>query len=111
MSFSKNMAVRLRADSSLLYIDELDEDRAMAFCRRFGSNGPEGESKPYLLDALRENVIRISRQSDAPERKVLSTILCRVGIHDWKLQMFRRQPLSSIGAKICCNCSEIKISI
>lgn len=109
--FKANDAVRLQATSELLFIDAIDEESAIALCRRFGSFGPEGTAAPYPLDSLRENVIRASRAVDP--RSGMSTIrriICRSGLHDWKPRTFNDRPLlSEIAGKVCAQCGEIRL--
>ncbi|MGI4799743.1 MAG: hypothetical protein ACRYG8_38020 [Janthinobacterium lividum] len=111
MGFKANMAVRLQATSELLFIDAVDEDAAIALCRRFGSSGPEGASTPFPLDSLRENVVRAPRQADL----LLGTSLfrraaCRLGLHDWQSKTFHDRPqLGDVVGKVCTYCTEVRL--
>ena len=51
MRYQANMAVRLRVSSELLLIDSVDEEAAIAFCRRIGTAGPAGECRAGLTRA------------------------------------------------------------
>lgn len=111
MSFKANMAVRLQATSELLFIDAIDEDAAIALCRRFGSGGPEGTSVPFPLDSLRENVIRAPRQADPLlETSLFRRMMCRIGLHDWQSKTFHDRPqLGDITGNVCTHCGEIRL--
>lgn len=112
MRFQANMAVRLRANSDLLLVESVDEEAAIAFCRRIGSAGPEGVPLAYPLDNLRENVVRASRSQEVHhEPAALRKLFCLVGAHGWKKVHFgSRQPLGSIDGETCAHCGEIRLS-
>ena len=111
MRFQANMAVRLRANSELLVIDSVDEEAAIAFCRRISNAGPEGVPLAYPLDSLRENVVRASRVQEAqPEPSVVRRLFCLFGAHDWKHANFGwRPPLGSLEGETCAHCGEIRL--
>jgi hypothetical protein len=110
MSLRTNMAVRLRIDNTLLYIDSIDEESGVAICRKLGSTGPEGDPEVYFLDALRENVIRSPRQVDAQsDHTIISRCLCSVGLHRWiRTIVDNREPLGSMKVKLCKWCGVIR---
>ena len=113
MRFQANMAVRLRVNSELLLIDSVDEESAIAFCRRIGSAGPEGTPTAYPLDSLRENVLRASRAAAEaqPEPSPLRRLSCWLGLHAWKHASFgTRPPLGTIVGESCVHCGEIRLS-
>jgi hypothetical protein len=111
MRFQANMAVRLRANSELLLIDSVDEESAIAFCRRIGSAGPEGTPTAYPLDSLRENVVRASRTQDVHhEPSLFRRMFCVMGLHGWKRVSFgTRPPLGTIEGETCAHCGEIRL--
>ncbi len=111
LSFKSQTAVRLKSNSALLFIDAIDEENAIAFCRTFGDSGPKGEAQPYPLDALRENVLRTSQRADTQQDKAsLARILCYVGLHRWQARVFRnRSPLGDIDALACTCCGNFRI--
>ena len=111
MRFQANMAVRLRANSELLLIDSVDDEAAVAFCRRIGNAGPEGVPLVYPLDGLRENVVRASRhQETQQEPSVLRKFFCLLGAHGWKPVHFgTRPPLGAIEGEACSHCGEVRL--
>ncbi len=111
MRYQSNMAVRLRANSELLLIDSVDEEAAIAFCRRIGSAGPEGTTTAYPLDSLRENVVRASRTPEAQhEPAVIRKLACLLRVHTWRPASFgTRPPLGSIEGETCIHCGEIRL--
>ena len=112
MRYQANMAVRLRVNSELLLIDSVDEEAAIAFCRRIGSAGPEGTTTAYPLDSLRENVVRASRAQETPqEPSALRRLCCMIGLHAWKQASFgMRPPLGTIKGKTCTHCGDIRLA-
>ena len=111
MNFQANMAVRLRANSELLVIDSIDDEAAIAFCRRIGNAGPQGIPLAYPLDSIRENVIRASRNQEAqPDPSLLRRFLCLLGGHGWKRVHFgTRPPLGEVEGEACSHCGEIRL--
>ncbi len=111
MRYQANMAVRLRANSELLLIDSVDEEAALAFCRRIGSAGPEGTPTAYPLDSLRENVVRASRAQEAQqEPSTLRRLCCLIGMHTWRHANFgMRPPLGSVEGETCVHCGDIRL--
>lgn len=111
MEFKVNSAVRLRADSQLLVIVSIDEQSAIAYCRRFSNDGLEGEPEPYPFDCLRENVIRAPRPIDQrADSTVLRRVICRIGLHTWQAKIFQSRPLiGDIEGKVCKHCGEIRL--
>ena len=111
MQYQTNMAVRLRATSELLLIDSVDEEAAVAFCRRIGNAGPEGTTTAYPLDSLRENVVRASRTAETQhEPSSVRRLFCMVGLHSWKPASFgSRPPLGSIEGETCIHCGDIRL--
>ena len=112
MRYQANMAVRLRVNSELLLIDSVDEESAIAFCRRIGNAGPEGTPTAYPLDSLRENVVRALRSPEAQhEPSILRRLFCPLGLHAWKRASFgTRPPLGIIEGETCIHCGEIRLS-
>lgn len=111
MRYQANMAVRLRVTSELLLIDSVDEEAAIAFCRRIGNAGPEGTTTAYPLDSLRENVVRASRAPEAQhEPSAIRRLSCLLGLHSWKPASFgARPPLGSIEGETCLHCGDIRL--
>lgn len=112
MQYQANMAVRLRVNSELLLIDSVDEEAAVAFCRRIGNAGPEGTTTAYPLDSLRENVVRASRapETQPQEPSAIRRLTCLVGLHTWKHASFgTRPPLGSIEGETCVHCGDIRL--
>ncbi|MGI4747620.1 MAG: hypothetical protein ACRYGI_13340 [Janthinobacterium lividum] len=112
MIFKTNTAVRLRATSELLLIDVIDEETAIAFCRRFGAGGPEGVAEPFPLDNLRENVIRLPAPTDTRlKMSPIGKVLCGIGLHSWQPKSFHnRPPLGDITGMVCKHCGEIRLN-
>ena len=103
--------MRYQANMAVLLIDSVDEEAAIAFCRRIGSAGPEGTPTAYPLDSLRENVVRASRAPDTvQEPSALRRLCCLLGLHGWKPTSFgARPPLGSLDGQTCTHCGEIRL--
>ena len=112
MHYQANTAVRLKSNSELLLIDAVDEEAAIAFCRRIGSAGPEGTPTAYPLDSLRENVVRAQRAQDMQqEPSLLRRLSCLLRLHMWEhVEFSARPPLGSVRGKTCVHCGDIRLT-
>lgn len=102
-------AVRLRSTSDLLFIETIDNDAAIAFCRRFGESGPEGDVEPYPLDSLRENIIRVRNIRHELDRSSwFQKIRCRLNFHARDVSYTTSRPmLGKIEARACRFCGSL----